>query len=208
MQDPYLSPGKKILENKLGITSQKDLDGAEADYVSLRLRELMENPLTGDYDLEHYKRMHRYIFQDLYDWAGEFRCIDMEKEEPSLGGLSIEYAKKADIEENLGVALAEMRSIVWEKLAPGDFSRSFSACLAKIWKIHPFREGNTRTAITFCCQFIDSRGFIIDRSIFETNSVYVRTALVAYNATFHDLGDFAKKEYLEKIVYDALFGRK
>lgn len=47
------------------------LKDAEADYVSLRLRELAENPLDGDYDFAHLAKMHEYIFQDLYEWAGK-----------------------------------------------------------------------------------------------------------------------------------------
>lgn len=66
------------------------------------------------------------------------------------------------------------------------------------------REGNTRTTITFCCQYADEMGFPINRKLFEENSRYVRTALVAYNAYFADGSDFSKKEYLERIVYDAL----
>ena len=73
-----------------------------------------------------------------------------------------------------------------------------------MWKIHPFREGNTRTTITFCCQFIEAQGIMINRKLFEENAGYVRTALVAYNAFFSDGSDFSKKEYLYKIVYDAL----
>ena len=83
-------------------------------------------------------------------------------------------------------------------------SKEFCDSLAKLWKIHPFREGNTRTTVTFCCQFIDEQGIIINRELFEKNARYVRTALVAYNAYFSDGSDFSKKEYLEKIVFDSL----
>lgn len=65
-------------------------------------------------------------------------------------------------------------------------------------------EGNTRLAVTFCCQFIEAQGIPIDRTIFEKHSTYVRTALVAYAAVFHDLGDLSKKEYLERIMKDSL----
>lgn len=80
----------------------------------------------------------------------------------------------------------------------------FCDSLAKLWKIHPFREGNTRTTVTFCCQFIDDQGHIINRKLFEDNARYVRTALVAYNAYFSDGSNFSKKEYLERIVRDSL----
>ncbi|MBR1559499.1 MAG: hypothetical protein IJ646_04585 [Clostridia bacterium] len=75
---------------------------------------------------------------------------------------------------------------------------------AALWKIHAFREGNTRTTIHFCCQFADEKGFPIDRQLFEDNSHYVRTALVAYNAVFSDIGDRSKKEYLEEIIRDGI----
>lgn len=67
--------------------------------------------------------------------------------------------------------------------------------------------GNTRTTITFCCQYADEMGLDINRELFEKNSQYVRTALVAYNAVFTDLGDLSKKEYLDKIVFDAIQGK-
>ena len=80
----------------------------------------------------------------------------------------------------------------------------FSDSLAKLWKVHPFREGNTRTTITFCCQFADEVGLKPNRELFERNAQYVRTALVAYNAVFDDIGDLSKPEYLIRIVEDAL----
>ena len=76
-----------------------------------------------------------------------------------------------------------------------------------LWKVHPFREGNTRTTITFFCQYADAIGLKINRELFEKNSRYVRMALVAYNAYFADGSNFSKREYLEKIVYDAMAER-
>lgn len=148
--------------------------------------------------------MHKYIFQDIYGWAGEFRTINIEKEEPALGGLSIEYSDRAEIEDDLVEALKKMNSRSWADLTPGDRMKCFSEDLAAIWKVHAFREGNTRLVVTFCCQFMEAQDIPINRTIFERNSVYVRTALVAYCAVFHDLGDLSKKEYLERIIGDAL----
>ncbi len=62
MLDPYVYPGTNILRNILGIQDRQTLDDAEADYVSLRLRELAENPLEGSYDVDHVAEMHKYIF--------------------------------------------------------------------------------------------------------------------------------------------------
>lgn len=204
MLDPYVYPGTDILRNVLGIQDRKRLDNAEADYVSLRLRELAENPLEGDYDIDHLTEMHKYIFQDIYEWAGKIRTVNIEKEEPALGGLSIEYSDKTKIEGDLSDALKKMVSRSWASLSSDDKVKYFSEDLAAVWKVHGFREGNTRLAITFCCQFIEAQGIPIDRTIFEKHSTYVRTALVAYSAVFHDLGDLSKKEYLERIIRDSL----
>lgn len=57
MLDPYVYPGTDILKNVLGIQDKQTLDDAEADYVSLRLRELAENPLNGDYAFKHLAKM-------------------------------------------------------------------------------------------------------------------------------------------------------
>lgn len=204
MSDPYVYPGTGVLKNILDIRDRKRLDDAEADYVSLRLRELAERPLPGDYDFAHLARMHAYIFQDIYEWAGKIRTVNMEKEEPALGGLSIEYSDKDKIKNDLSRALEKMVLRPWEELFLDERVKYFSEDLAAIWKVHGFREGNTRLAVTFCCQFIESHGIPIDRTIFEKHSTYVRTALVAFSAVFHDLGDLSKKEYLERIIRDSL----
>ena len=97
-----------------------------------------------------------------------------------------------------------MVSHPWVSMSLEDRVKNFSEGLAAVWKVHGFREGNTRLAVTFCCQFIEAQGIPIDRAIFEKHSAYVRTALVAYSAVFHDLGDLSKKEYLERIFKDSL----
>ena len=97
-----------------------------------------------------------------------------------------------------------MNQCTWEKASIDEVAEIFSKYLAELWKVHPYREGNTRTVITFCSQFIESKGFYIDSDLFKDNAQYMRTALVAANALFSDLGDKRKPEYLEKIVLDAL----
>lgn len=203
MRDPYLYEDVNVLRNKLNIKDQEVLDGAEADYVSLRLKELVMNPLKGDYHTDHFLEMHKNIFQDLYDWAGVPRTISIYKEEDVLGGMSVEYSDPFDIISDLHFALKNMRSKDWDLSKREKAALDFCDSLAQIWKVHPFREGNTRTAITFCCQYVDELGFNINRELFENNARYVRTALVAYNAFFFDGKDFRKKEYLERIVFDS-----
>lgn len=203
MRDPYLYEDVPVLKNRLGIKSQELLDEAEADYVVYRLKDLAINPLSGDYHTDHFLKMHYIIFQDIFEWAGVPRTISIYKEEDVLGGQSVEYSDPFDIVDDIHHVLKDMREKDWNSMNQRMLADEFSDSLAALWKIHPFREGNTRTTVTFCCQFIDELGLNINRKLFEQNAGYVRTALVAYNAYFSDGNDFSKKEYLQKIVYDA-----
>lgn len=205
MKDIYLYEDSEVLKNKLDIHRQELLDEAEADYVSMRLREIAITPLRGSYDGDHFLKMHQYIFQDIFDWAGCPRKLNIEKQEPVLGGMSVEYSDVMDIVKDIRDCLKRMNEINWHTLSEEEVVIVFSDALAYLWKIHAFREGNTRTVITFMCQYADERIRKINRKLFEENSAYVRTALVAYNAYFSDGSDFRKKEYLQNIVRDALF---
>lgn len=207
MRDPYLYENTEVLKNKLDIRTQDGLNDAEADYVVYRLKELAMNPLPGEYNTKHLLRMHHYIFQDLYEWAGEPRIIAIYKEEDVLGGMSVEYSDPFDIVKDIHNILSDMRGKPWKDMDRKRATVEFCDSLARLWKVHPFREGNTRTTITFCCQYADAIGLKINRELFEKNSRYVRMALVAYNAYFADGSNFSKREYLEKIVYDAMAER-
>ncbi len=127
-----------------------------------------------------------------------------------MGGLSVDYSDIFDIPRDAERALSEMRGKPWADMDTHEAAIQFSGSMAKLWRVHPFREGNTRTTITFCCQYADNVGLNPNRELFEDNAQYVRTALVAYNAVFDDMGDISKPEYLIRIVEDAITrgGRK
>ncbi|SES21694.1 cell filamentation protein [Butyrivibrio fibrisolvens] len=77
MRDPYLYEDVPVLINKLGIKDQNLLDSAEADYVVFRMKEVAQNKLDGDYHTEHFFKVHEYVFQDLFEWAGQPRNISI-----------------------------------------------------------------------------------------------------------------------------------
>ena len=204
MRDIYLYENSDVLKNLLDIRDRQLLNDAESDFLSFRLREIAATHLPGKYDYRHLLCMHQYLFQDLYEWAGQQRKQNIYKEEPVLGGVSIEYSDMFDIAKDAEWILSQMRKKEWMDMNTKEVAHEFSDSLAKLWKVHPFREGNTRTTVTFCCQYADEVGLKPDRQLFVVNAQYVRTALVAYNAVFDDLGDLSKPEYLIRIVEDAL----
>lgn len=69
--DTYCITGTSVLKNKAGITDQNLLDEFEADFTAIRLLELAQTPVIGVFDLAHLCKIHEYLFQDVYDWAGK-----------------------------------------------------------------------------------------------------------------------------------------
>lgn len=204
MKDPYLYKNTNILINKFNIKDEDTINSLEADFSSSRLKDIIQEGIEGDFDLQHLLNVHYTIFQDIYDWAGEIRVIDIEKPESVLGGISIEYSKYTSIESDITLILAEMKSVKWVELNVNETSKRFSNYLSKLWKVHPFREGNTRTIITFCSIYAEKQGFRLDTDLLKDNSNYVRTALVAATALFDDLGDKSNPEYIIRIIKDAI----
>lgn len=190
MRDPYFYPDTEILKNRLGIMDDAGLKAAEADYVSLRLAELARDDFVRIFDFDCLCRMHYRIFQDIFEWAGKPRIINIEKAEKAenaLNGISIEYSDVFDIEGDAKAVLKDMNLYGWKKASFDDTVRNFSDCMAKLWKAHPFREGNTRTIVTFCAMFIEAQGIYIDSRLFKDNAKYMRDALVAASAIFQTL---------------------
>ena len=116
----------------------------------------------------------------------------------------MEYSDVFDIEKDAKAVLTDMNLYGWRKASLEEAARSFSDFMARLWKAHPFREGNTRTVVTFCAMFIEEQGIYIESELFKDNAKYMRDALVAASAVFSDLGDRRKPEYLYRIVEDAL----
>jgi len=204
MKDHYLYPQTNTLINLFDERDEQRLDEIEAVYTGLRLRQLIENPINGSFDFDHLCRVHQFIFQDIFDWAGTPRSINIEKSEAALGGISVEYTDVKDVRVAGEKACAKINSLCWQTLSTEQKAEMFSKCMTEIWKIHPFREGNTRTVITFCCDFAEKNGFPLNRELFKDNSQYVRRALVAASAVFHDLGDLSQPEHLFRIMLDAI----
>lgn len=204
MRDPYLYPNSEVLRNLADIHDEQTLKDMEADYTLYRLSEIVMESDWIRFDFDSLCKMHHHIFQDIYEWAGKPRILNIEKAEVVLGELSIEYSDAYDIEKDAKQVLFEMNQFDWKS---ADFSKvveRFADYMAKLWKIHPYREGNTRTIVTFCSMFIEAQGIYIESDLFKDNASYMRDALVAANAIFHDLGDLRKFEYLYHIVQDAL----
>jgi cell filamentation protein len=77
--DPYLDPATGVLKNRLNIADGASLEQTEANLVAARSYELSRRPLKGRFDLAHLQDIHKYLFGDLYEWAGQLRTVDISK---------------------------------------------------------------------------------------------------------------------------------
>jgi len=132
-----------VLRNKLGITDAVGLHQIEATAVSIRLLELSVHPLPGQFDLDHLKAIHRYLFQDIYDWAGELRQVDISRGSSYFAHFGYIFSNAT----SLFTRLAQEQTLLG--LPPDQFARRAAYYLGEINVLHPFREGNGRTQRVF-----------------------------------------------------------
>ena len=162
MKDPYIDENG-VLKNKLGITNDEELKEAEKDIAFVKLigvEELEKETINANL----LKDIHKYLFNDIYDWAGEYRTVPVYKEEVVLPGLSLEYAQPKDIEKRLEQEFENLNSLEWSDKKIDELSLQLTKSLARIWRVHPFRDGNTRTVLTFANIFSKMKGFNLDMS--------------------------------------------
>ena len=191
-------PESDVLINKYNIRDKELLEKFEIQKVFAKLLGLDVKPtrIAYTYDVEHMVNIHKYLFEDIYEWAGTFRKENLYKSERVLSGGSAEYADYHEIEKLLKKLLQEYADFDWMKTAKkGDTISDF---LLALWSIHPFREGNTRTCITFLWHYLKGKSVDFQVALLRNNPMYVRDALVMAN--------YNQKEYLRRIIADALHG--
>jgi cell filamentation protein len=164
--DSYVYPNTGVLRNKANIHDQAGLDAFEADATAVRLLELVGDPLQGNFDLDHLRAIHRHLFQDVYEWAGELRTVDISR------GTS-RFASFGLIEAYLG---SQLKGVAQEdflrSLAPESFVARLAHYMSEINAAHPFREGNGRVQRAFCAQLADQAGYFMDFQTIDQAAMY------------------------------------
>lgn len=165
--DPYLLPGTNTLKNLAGINSFVDLQHFEAVSTAQRISELRLEPIRGSFDVPHLQRVHRYIFQDVYSWAGVFRTVDMKTEGGSW------FCRPEFIQQSLINLLADLEREKKMKGAKQDeFCSRAAHYTSELNAIHPFREGNGRTQREFIRELGVQAGFLVDWSRVTREEMY------------------------------------
>ncbi len=156
--DPYVYPGTTVLKNIRGIRNQQTLDRFEADRVGQRSLELIEQPLSGSFDVAHVQRIHGYLFQDVYEWAGSFRTVDIAKGNSYFA--HVPYIQSAL--EGLFEKLSEEQHL--RGMNQEAFVHRGAEILGTLNAVHPFREGNGRTQREFVRELAHKNGCWVDWS--------------------------------------------
>lgn len=178
----------------------------ECDYVSMRIVELLEHD-NFELSVSYLKYIHKYLFQDVYDFAGEFRNIDFSKHEEILNNDSVAYGTFKTLKESLEYDINLEKNKNYKEMSIVDVIKNITDFTSNIWQVHPFREGNTRTTAVFIEKYLVSLGYNVDNSLFKDKSIYFRNALVRSNYFNNDLGIKENNSYLIKFYENLLLGK-
>lgn len=156
-EDPtYCYPGTNVLRNKLNIHDADSLAIAETSISMAQMIYLNLNPVEGVFDSNHLKEIHRRLFSEIYDWAGEFRTVEISK--------GIPFCMCANIQVCLEDLLSKLKSENYLRDIDdkGHMANRLAFYMAELNVIHPFREGNGRVQRKFIEQLAREAGFELE----------------------------------------------
>lgn len=153
----YCYPHSSVLINKLGIEDAEKLHIAEREITSLRIANAKISVIKGEFNLLHLKKIHKYVFGDIYEWAGEIRWVNIAK-----GNMFCNYEF---IEANADSLFNRLRSENYLlDASKEEIPFCLSYYLSEINVLHPFREGNGRVQRLFIEYLAENAGYSVDFS--------------------------------------------
>lgn len=181
MHDPYCYSNSRVLKNKLGITNADELCVEERNLTNLRIDELFRTPIQGYFDFAHLKSIHRYIFQDIYDWAGKIRTVNIAK-----GNL---FCLAPMIEAQAKNIFDELKTEKYLKdLGAGELAKRLAYYMAEINALHPFREGNGRATREFIRELAYQNDYLLLFSKI-TKTELTDATVASFSGNYRPLGD-------------------
>lgn len=178
----------------------------ECDLVSTRIVELLQEN-NFELSIDYLKYVHKYLFQDVYEFAGEFRKVDFSKHERILNNDSVAYGDHKLLEQSLDYDITLEKNKNYNEMNIVDVINNITDFSSSIWQIHPFREGNTRTTALFIEKYLVSLGYNVDNTLFKDKSVYFRNALVRSNYFNNYLNIKEDNRFLIKFYENLLLGK-
>lgn len=179
----------------------------EADKVSIRIAKLLsENAFS--FTANEYISIHKKLFSGIYEHAGQIRNYNISKKEWVLEGKTVIYGSASELEATLNYDLDNEKKFSYKDLSLQEIIHHLAVFVSRLWQIHIFAEGNTRTTAVFFIKYLRTLGFDVTNDIFAENAWYFRNALV--RANYNDLtrGIHETTEYLEMFLRNLLLNEK
>lgn len=188
--DKYIDSISGVLKNRLGITHQNKLEEVEASLTAWRSYQLSIKPLAGNFDFAHLKSLHRYLFGDIYEWAGQTRTIDISRG-------STRFANANHIEKSAQAIFNKLKSDNFlVDLAENEFSERIAYYFGEINALHPFREGNGRTQRELINHIAYRNGFYIEWQ-YMTQAEMIKASIESFNGDCSRIANYIK-QYIGK----------
>lgn len=175
----------------------------EADKVSSRIAELLSETAFS-FSPNEYIAIHRKLFRGIYKHAGKIRDYNITKKEWVLDGATVIYGSASELRATLEYDFSQEKAFSYKGLSIEESIHHLALFVSRLWQIHIFGEGNTRTTAVFFIKYLRTLGFFATNDIFAQNAWYFRNALVRANYTNLQKGIHETTEYLELFLRNML----
>lgn len=179
----------------------------EADKVSLRIAEILSETAFS-FSPNEYIAIHRKLFQGIYNHAGKIRDYNITKKEWVLDGATVMYGSASELRATLEYDFSQEKDFSYKGLSMDEIIHHLAVFISRLWQIHIFGEGNTRTTAVFFIKYLRTLGFSATNDIFANNAWYFRNALVRANYTNLQKDIHETTEYLETFLRNLLLNEK
>ena len=179
----------------------------EADKVSFHIAEILSETAFS-FSPNEYISIHRKLFQGIYKHAGKIREYNITKKEWVLDGASIMYGSAYELRATLEYDFSQEKEFSYKGLSMNGIIHHLAIFISRLWQIHIFGEGNTRTTAVFFIKYLRTLGFSTINDVFAENAWYFRNALVRANYTNLQKGIHETTEYLEVFLRNLLLNEK
>ena len=173
----------------------------EADKVAARIARLLSEKAFS-FTPNEYLSIHRKLFTGIYSHAGCIRDYNITKKEWVLNGATVLYGSATELQATLDYDFSQEKMFSYKNLTMNEMIHHLALFVSRLWQIHVFGEGNTRTTAVFFIKYLRTLGFEVTNDIFAKNAWYFRNALV--RANYNDLknGIHETTEYLELFLHN------
>lgn len=179
----------------------------EADKVSLRIARILSERAFS-FTPNEYISIHKKLFYGIYPHAGKIREYNITKKEWVLNGASVTYGSASQLQATLEYDFSEEKKFSYKNLNIDETINHLAVFISRLWQIHVFGEGNTRTTAVFFIKYLRTLGFDVTNDIFAENAWYFRNALVRANYNNLKDGIYKTAEYLETFLRNLLLDEK